>query len=80
MPFVGNVVTHSFAEGQHSMRNPTRKEITERVDLCRKIVDTMRQELKWSKHRIRDTLDLAVRARLSGLHLDLSLLGRRGTW
>jgi len=80
MPRVGHVVVLSFAKGQHSMRNPTRSAIQERVDLCKEIVDLMRQQFKWSKRRIIDTLPLALSSKLSGLHIDLEHLSRRGSW
>ena len=80
MPIVGAIVTNSLAAGPHKVDDPTRRQVTERVDTCRELVDMMRQQFKWSKWRIRDTLPIALRARLSGLHLDYDRLARRGSW
>lgn len=80
MPKVSNVVAASFDKGNHAMRHPTRHEIKRRVDLCKDLVDTMRQQFKWSKWRIVDTLPYALRCRLSGIHVPLDRLARRGSF
>lgn len=83
MPIVGIVVTASFEHGPHAQTNgmtPTRAAIAERVDICKTLVDTMRQEKKWSKWRIRDTLPYALRCHLSGIVVPLDQLNNRGSW
>lgn len=78
MPHVGRVVEASFI--QNGMRHPTRSAIIERVDVCKALVNELRFDLKWSRQRILDHLPIALRCRLSGIHLDLERLGRRATW
>jgi len=80
MPYVREAVVDSFAKGVHAMRNPTKGAVQERVDMCKKLVDTMRQDLKWSKFRIRDTIGYHLRAKLSGIEVPMDSMAKRNSW
>lgn len=77
-PAVVVVVEASFINA--GMENPTQAEVKARIDMTKKIVDQMRQDLKWSKTRIKDHLMAAIEAKLDGRELDLQALDRRGGW
>jgi len=80
-PIVALVVESSFMHPSTGMKtDPTQAEIKERTDVCKKLVDTMRNDLGWSQVRIKDNLALALRTKLSGLVVDLDALAKRGSW
>lgn len=78
MPAVAEAVMDSFRTSK--MRHPTAAETRARTDFAKKLVDELRQDFGWSRQRIRDHLDIALRAKLSGLELDLATLGARVAW
>ncbi len=80
MPYVGASVSATFEKGSHSMRNPTRPAVAERVETAKKLVDTMRQDLKWSKFRIRENLTYYLSAHLSGIALPMESHAHRNSW
>lgn len=78
MPFVCESVVKSFFI-EHT-QHPTRSAVKERVDICKGLVDQLRNEFVWSRVRIRDHLTLLLRARLNGEQIDLEFLARRSSW
>lgn len=79
-PVCATVVEASFMDGQHAMRNPTTASVKERIEVCKSLVEEMRQTYHWSKQRITDNLALCLRTKLSGLVVDLDSIAKRSSW
>jgi len=78
MPVVADAVVDSYASA--SMREPTRREVMERTELAKKMVDQLRWEFGWSTFRIRDHLGYLLRAKLAGIELPIGRMLGRSTW
>lgn len=63
-PVVLQAILQSFREA--SMVNPTMAEQKHRMNLAKKLVDECRNDLKWSKQRIKAELPRLLRAKLLG--------------
>lgn len=81
-PYVVVAVEDSFLRGkdQGAMRTPTRAEVKERSNICKDLVEFLRQEKGWSKMRIRDHLSMLLRAKLAGIEVDYDSLDARVSW
>lgn len=81
MPAIASAVEASFAAGKRGeMLQITGTELKERTEYAHKIAKILRYDLKWSKTRIKDHIEVILRSKLSGIELDLDSLGRRTVW
>ena len=74
---VVKAVENSFKVAK--MVNPTMAEMRRRTHMAKAIAEEMR-DLGWGKVRIKDTLGLALTAKLVGLIFDLEAVGSRSMW
>jgi hypothetical protein len=64
-PHLGRAVIASFEEA--NMTNPTQAEMKDRITKAKRMVDELRNDLKWSKQRIAAELPRLLRERLLGI-------------
>ena len=76
-PVLVKAVEGSFVKAK--MVTPTRAEAARRTKVAKQLVQDM-SDLRFSTERIKDTLPLALDAKLAGLEFDLEALGKRVTW
>jgi len=74
-PYVAVAVEESFS-GDGSMDTVSKAEVNRRVKIATDLVHMLRREGRWSKFRIRDNIGMILRAKISGIELDLNEVGK----